>query len=90
LALLNESRERLSQEFEQLAGKVFEERQQRFTAASGAQLEQLLKPFREQVGDFRQRLEQLHGEEVRERTSLKSQLDQLAGLNRQITEEAAN
>ncbi|HAR07126.1 MAG TPA: DNA recombination protein RmuC, partial [Cobetia sp.] len=53
LALLNESRERLSQEFEQLAGKVFEERQQRFTAASGAQLEQLLKPFREQVGDFR-------------------------------------
>ncbi|TVU72980.1 DNA recombination protein RmuC [Cobetia crustatorum] len=90
LALLNDARTRLSQEFEQLAGKIFEERQQRFTASSGAQLEQLLKPFREQVGDFRQRLEQLHGEEVRERTSLKSQLDQLAGLNRQITEEAAN
>ncbi|WP_233266378.1 DNA recombination protein RmuC [Cobetia sp. L2A1] len=90
LALLNDARARLSQEFEQLAGRIFEERQQRFTASSGAQLEQLLKPFREQVGDFRQRLEQLHGEEVRERTSLKSQLDQLAGLNRQITEEAAN
>ena len=44
----------------------------------------MLKPFREQVGDFRQRLEQLHGEEVRERTSLKSQLDQLAGLEDHI------
>ncbi|SDL43204.1 DNA recombination protein RmuC [Modicisalibacter muralis] len=90
LALLDEARERLKQDFEALAGRIFEERQQAFANHSRESLEALLKPFREQVGTFQRRVEELHGQDTRERTTLKTQIDQLAGLNRQMSEEAAN
>nr|WP_297460849.1 DNA recombination protein RmuC [uncultured Halomonas sp.] len=90
LALLEEARERLKQDFEALAGRIFEQRQQTFASQSRESLEALLKPFREQVGTFQRRVEELHGQDSRERTTLKTQIDQLAGLNRQMSEEAAN
>ncbi|OLO08032.1 recombinase RmuC [Salinicola sp. MH3R3-1] len=90
LQLLEQAKTRLGHEFESLAGRIFDERQRAYSAQSRDSLEALLKPFREQVSGFRQRLEEIHGQEVRERTTLKVQIDQLASLNRQITEEAAN
>ncbi|XKE45880.1 DNA recombination protein RmuC [Halomonas organivorans] len=90
LALLEEARERLKEEFHQLAGRVFEERQQAYSAQSRESLEALLKPFREQVQQFRQRVEALHDQEQRERGALKAQLDQLAGLNARLGDEAAS
>ncbi|GAB2793256.1 DNA recombination protein RmuC [Halomonas shantousis] len=90
LRLLEEARDRLSRDFETLAGRIFDERQRAFTAQSRESLETLLKPFREQVGHFQRRVEELHGQEMRERTTLKVQIDHLAALNRQITEEAAS
>ncbi|WP_245791914.1 DNA recombination protein RmuC [Modicisalibacter ilicicola] len=90
LALLEEARERLKQDFEMLAGRIFDDRQQRFASQSRESLEALLKPFREQVGSFQRRVEELHGQDTRERTTLKAQIEQLAGLNRQMGEEAAN
>ena len=90
LQLLEQAKTRLGHEFESLAGRIFDERQRAYSAQSRDSLEALLKPFREQVSGFRQRLEEIHGQEVRERTTLKVQIDQLATLNRQITEEAAN
>ncbi|MCI0510905.1 DNA recombination protein RmuC [Chromohalobacter marismortui] len=90
LALLEEARTRLTQDFEALAGRIFEERQRTFNTQSRENLEAMLTPFREQVGDFRARLEEIHGQSLRERSSLKTQIEQLSTLNRQITEEAAN
>jgi len=89
LALLEEARERLKAEFQQLAGRIFEERQQAFATQSHAGLEALLQPFREQVEQFRQRIETLHGQQSRDTSSLKAQLDQLAGLNARLGDEAA-
>ncbi|WP_275286784.1 DNA recombination protein RmuC [Halomonas elongata] len=89
LALLEDARERLKNEFHQLAGQVFDERQRTYSSQSRESLEALLKPFREQVDHFRRRVEELHGQEQRERGSLKAQLDQLAGLNARLGEEAA-
>ncbi|QEM80386.1 DNA recombination protein RmuC [Halomonas binhaiensis] len=89
LALLEESRERLKNEFQQLAGRIFEERQQAFQAQSREGLETLLQPFREQVDQFRRRVEELTGQHSRESISLKTQIEQLAGLNARLGEEAA-
>ncbi|MEQ6888359.1 DNA recombination protein RmuC [Halomonas sp. CS7] len=89
LALLEEARERLKEEFRQLAGRIFEERQQAFSAQSRDGLEATLKPFREQVDQFRRRVEELHGQQSRDSGSLKAQLEQLAGLNARLGEEAA-
>ncbi|WFM71622.1 DNA recombination protein RmuC [Halomonas sp. CKK8] len=89
LALLEEARERLKEEFRQLAGRIFEERQQAFSVQSRDSLEALLRPFREQVDQFRRRVEELHGQQSRDSGSLKAQLEQLAGLNARLGEEAA-
>jgi len=89
LALLEEARGRLKEEFQQLAGRIFEERQQAFSAQSRDSLEALLRPFREQVEQFRHRVEELHGQQNRDSGSLKAQLEQLAGLNARLGEEAA-
>ncbi|MGM0982538.1 MAG: DNA recombination protein RmuC [Pseudomonadota bacterium] len=89
LALLEEARERLKEEFRQLAGRIFEERQQAFSAQSRDGLEATLRPFREQVDQFRRRVEELHGQQSRDSGSLKAQLEQLAGLNARLGDEAA-
>lgn len=88
LALLEEARAGLKEEFHQLAGRIFEDRQRAFSVQSRDSLEALLRPFREQVDQFRRRVEELHGQEQRERGSLKAQLEQLAGLNARLGDEA--
>ncbi|MEQ5766353.1 DNA recombination protein RmuC [Halomonas sp. H33-56] len=89
MALVESSREQLKQEFHRLAGQVFDERQQAYQTQSREGLESLLKPFREQVDQFRQRVEDLTGQHSREAVSLKAQIEQLAGLNARLGEEAA-
>lgn len=89
LALIEDSRERLKMEFRQLAGQIFEERQQNWQAQSRDGIETLLQPFREQVDQFRRRVEELSGQQSRDSISLKSQIEQLASLNARLGDEAA-
>lgn len=86
--LLKDSREQLKLEFEQLAGRIFEARGQAFTLSSRQSLDEMLKPFREQIEGFRARVEDIHHKDARQQASLGEQLRQLQELNRQITQEA--
>ena len=90
LKLLEQNRQQLKQEFEQLAHKIFEEKQQQFTSRNQQGLESLLKPFSEQIKSFRDKVEQVYVEEGKERATLKAEIKSLHTLNQQITEEAAN
>jgi len=95
LQLLAESREQMKKEFEHLAQQVFEARQQalvqqqqQLLVHGRESLDSLLKPFRDQISQFRQRVDEIHTSEVRERAALRAQIEQLQLLNREITEEA--
>ncbi len=90
LALLGSARQELTHEFERLAGRIFDERQQQFSRHSQESVGALMAPVREQIEQFRARLETLHGEQQHSRTQLTTQLDYLAGLNRQMSEDASN
>ena len=48
----------------------------------------MLKPFREQIDGFRQKVEDIHHKDVQQQASLQQQLLQLKELNQQITQEA--
>ena len=50
----------------------------------------MLKPFREQLADFRRRVAQLHSAETRAQASLIEQLGHLKSLNQQMHEDARN
>lgn len=90
LALLEHNRDALKQEFENLANRIFEQKSERFTQQTRTSLDTLLNPFRDQLQDFRKRVEDVYTTETRDRQALRSEVKSLQDLNRQITEEAAN
>ena len=84
--LLRESNERMKIEFESLATKVLN--------AQGAQqrqsLDVMLNPFREQIGDFRKRVEEVYRSDTKERASLLKEMQNLQSASNRINEEAEN
>lgn len=90
LELLERNRDSLKQEFENLANRIFDQKSERFSQQSKTSLDSLLNPFRDQLQDFRKRVEDVYTTETRDRQALRSEIKSLQDLNRQITEEAAN
>ncbi|SDX71783.1 DNA recombination protein RmuC [Marinobacter mobilis] len=90
LELLERNRDALKQEFENLANKIFEQKHERFSQQARTSMDTLLNPFRDQLQDFRKRVEDVYTTETKDRQALRSEIKSLQDLNRQITEEAAN
>ncbi|MDR2696864.1 MAG: DNA recombination protein RmuC [Holophagales bacterium] len=86
----DELRLKFNQEFENLANQIFESKHTAFDAQSREGLNTLLLPFKEQLESFRNRIDQVHTENVQGQTTLKSELDNLRQLNLQITQEASD
>lgn len=90
------ARENLSAAFTELAGKVFDEKGQQFeknvrlaTGQSRTDIEAMLKPFADKLGEFRQRVDTLYGDEARERASLLGAVGELKTLNQDMAAQAA-
>lgn len=92
LALLREmsesSRKSLTEEFQNLATNILEDKTRRFTEQNLEGLGQLLNPFRERLNEFKARVEEMHYQDAQQQAALKTELAQLKELNRQMTEEA--
>lgn len=87
---VKEQESMLKLQFEQLATKIFEEKSRKFSEQNKTGLDGLLNPLREQLKDFREKVESTYGNEARERFALKEQLTRLEGLNKQISDDANN
>ncbi|MCL2480573.1 MAG: DNA recombination protein RmuC [Spirochaetaceae bacterium] len=90
IALLNNAKEELSAHFQKLSSDIFESRNKVFSQQTNTSLEQLLRPFREQIDNFKKQIEFSRDQDLAERASLKTEIQHLAKLNQQITEEAGN
>jgi len=88
LRLLEEAKVKLGNEFRLLAGQIFEERGKAFSEQNRSSLDEVLKPMREQLGEFRKRVDEVHVNDAKDRASLKEHLAQLEKLNRQMSEDA--
>ena len=88
LALLEEAKSKLGNEFKVLANQIFEERGKAFSEQNRNSLDEVLKPMREQLGDFRKRVDEVHLNDSKDRASLKEHLSHLEKLNRQMSEDA--
>ncbi len=87
LALLEEAKEKLGNEFKLLANQIFEEKGKVFSERNRNSLDEVLKPMREQLGDFRKRVDEVHLNDAKDRASLKEHLSHLERLNRQMSED---
>jgi DNA recombination protein RmuC len=86
IELLENSKESLKQEFQNLANKLFEEN----TKKSNTNLNQILTPFKEQLNMFGKRVNDIYSEETKQRTSLLTEIKNLKDLNNQISQDAIN
>ncbi|SDL48201.1 DNA recombination protein RmuC [Pseudomonas indica] len=87
---LQAARDDLRAQFAELAGRIFDEREQRFAENSQQRLGQLLDPLKERIQSFEKRVEESYQQEARERFSLARELERLQQLNQRLGEEATN
>jgi DNA recombination protein RmuC len=89
-ASLEEAEKSLSESFERLAGKVFDERSKRFTELSEKQLAGILKPLTKDLETFRSTVDKNSREDIRQHAALQEKLKQMEGLNERLHKEAQN
>lgn len=88
LALLEAAKQTLANQFQALAGDILERKSKAFSETNQNELGTLLNPLREQLKDFREKVEKAEQENLVGRTELKSELKNLRDLNDQLSAEA--
>ena len=77
-------------QFRSLADEIMDEQSRRFKQTNKESLDILLKPFRDNITEFRERVERIYSAENEQRGALKNELRNLMELNRRITAETTN
>ena len=90
LQLLQKNREQLTDDFELLANKIFEEKTQTFSKNSQQLLDVTLSPLKNQLDEFRKRVDHVYTVESKERHVLQDQIKQLREESMRISEDANN
>jgi DNA recombination protein RmuC len=80
----------MQEQFRNLANDILEEKSRVFRQTNSESIEQLLKPFRDNITDFRLRVESIHRDDLERHGALKNELRNLMDLNRRITDETNN
>jgi len=82
-----EAKDALSNQFKNLANEILEEKSRRFALQNQENLNVLLKPLSEKLSEFRQQVNDTYQNEARERFALKQEIERLAGLNLQMSND---
>jgi DNA recombination protein RmuC len=90
LALLETAKQALANQFQALAGEILDQKSKTFSEGSQKELGTLLAPLREQIKDFREKVEKVQSESSTGVTELKTLIGTLGNLNKALTEEAHN
>ena len=90
LALLDAAKKSLADQFEALASGILEKKSKTFSENSQTELGNLLTPLREQIKDFREKVEKVQVESASGVTELKTLIGTLGTLNEALTDEARN
>lgn len=88
--LQKERNEMLMLRFEKAAGEIFESKSRQFKDTNKESLDVVLKPLKDNISDFKRRVEEIYSQENLNRGALKAELNNLMELNRRITEETSN
>ena len=90
LKLLQEAKLSLGQEFENLANRIFDDKQAKFSAQSKEAIEVSLSPLRRDLGDFRKQVESAYDKENADRNKLVGQISELQKQTLQISADAVS
>ena len=90
IKMLQDAKELLSKEFENLANRIFEDKQAKFSTQSKEAIEVSLGPLRRDIGDFRKQVESVYDKENADRNKLVGQISELQKQTLQISADAVS
>ncbi|MEQ1543499.1 DNA recombination protein RmuC [Methyloglobulus sp.] len=90
LKLLQNAETQLKTQFENLAGKIFEDRSKQFAEQNKTSLDHIVTPLREQLGEFKQRIETVYDNENKDRITLREEIVSLRRDTAKMNQEALN
>ena len=90
VALLEQAEKNMTAAFENLANRIIEEKSKKFTEQNKLNIGEVLNPLREQLGDFKKKVEDVYDKETRDRLSLYHEIKNLKTLNEQMSQDAIN
>lgn len=77
-------------EFENIANKIFQQKTESFNKLSAESLSNILKPFGENLNEFKHQVSEVYDKESKQRFSLEDRIKELVQLNKQISDDANN
>ena len=90
LKLLQDAKQTLGQEFENLANRIFDDKQAKFSLQNKEALEVTLSPLCRDIGDFRKQVESAYDKENADRNKLAGQISELQKQTLQISADAVS
>ncbi|HFD12438.1 MAG TPA: DNA recombination protein RmuC, partial [Crenotrichaceae bacterium] len=90
IKLLQQAEIQLTHRFENLANKILDEKTKVFTEQNQTNMQSLLTPLREQIGEFKAKVEDIHLHDSKDRSSLRTEITNLRLQTQKINEEAIN
>lgn len=90
LKLVQDAKLSLGQEFENLANRIFEDKQIKFSEQSKQALETSLSPLRRDLGDFRKQVTTAYDKENADRNRLAGQISELQKQTMKVSSDAAS
>ena len=80
----------LNREFQNLANTILEDKGKKFTEINNDKIGNLIKPLQNDIEQFKKRVDEVYGQEQKERGALQSHINQLISLNKELSEGAKN
>ncbi|NOV31822.1 DNA recombination protein RmuC [Methylomonas sp. ZR1] len=90
IRLLQDAENQLKTQFENLAHKIFEERGKQFTEHNKVSIESLVAPLKQQLGEFKSRVESVYDNETKDRISLREEIVSLRRDTAKMNQDALN
>lgn len=90
LQLLQEAKEQMKLEFQSIAHKLFEDKSEKFTQQNKLNMGEILSPLKDQLTDFKKKVEDVYDKESRDRVSLLQEIVSLKELNTRMSADALN
>lgn len=90
LALLSGAKEQMKTDFQNLAAMILDEKSAKFTEQNRTNMDALMSPMRDQLAEFKKRVEDVYDKESKDRVSLYVEINKLKELNQKISEDAVN
>lgn len=82
--------EKFRAEFRNLAQGILEEKSEKFTQLNEIKIKAILDPLKNQLGEFKQKVEETYDKESKERFSLEKEVKNLIAMSQVVSQEANN